>query len=66
MTAVTNLLGGGYSKHYKVKSRSMSGQGMDLTVECTLTEPEKLTEALRTLDKVERFSLIEYDAEDIV
>ncbi len=44
----------------------MTGQGMDLTIECTLTEPEKLTEALRTLQGVERFSLIEYDAEDIV
>ena len=63
--AVTRVLGG-YAKHYKVKSRSMTGQGMDLTIECTLTEPAKLTEALRGLEQVERFSLIEYDAEDIV
>lgn len=39
---------------------------MDLAIECSVAEPEKLTEALRALPEIERFSLIEYDAEDIV
>ena len=63
--AVTNLLKG-YTKRYKVKSRTVTAQGMDLAIECSVTEPEKLTEALRALPEAERFSLIEYDAEDIV
>lgn len=64
-SAVTQVLKQ-YAKHYKVKSRTVTAQGMDLAIECALAEPEKLTEALRAVQQVERFSLIEYDAEDIV
>lgn len=55
-----------HSKRCKVKSRNFTARGVDLAVEMTLKDPAALTAALQQMAGVERFSLIEYDAEDIV
>lgn len=55
-----------YSKKYKVKSRNYSGKGVDYVVECSLKNPLELTMDLEKATIIERFSLLEYDAEDIV
>lgn len=62
---LTALLGRS-AKHYKIKSRNYTAGGIDLAIELSVKDPAALTEALGALEGVERFSLIEYDAEDIV
>lgn len=51
-------------KHYRVKSRNYSAQGIDFVVELTTDQTEPLAAALRELG-VSRFSIIEYDSEDV-
>lgn len=50
----------------RVKSRNFTSKGVDCVVECTLKDPEKLTEALDTLGKTAHFSLVAYDHDDIL
>ena len=39
---------------------------MDYVFELAVKDPQKLTESLNALPDVERFSLIEYDSQDIL
>lgn len=55
-----------FSRHNRVKSRNFTGKGVDYVIECSLKKPVELTMALEKEEMVERFSLMEYDAEDIV
>lgn len=55
-----------FSKHNRIKSRNFNGKGIDYMIECSLKNPLELTKVLEKEEMVERFSLIEYDAEDIV
>ena len=53
-------------KRYRIKSRNYTQDGVDLAIELSVKEPARLAEALSALAYVERFSIIEYDAGDIV
>lgn len=55
-----------YSKNNRIKSRNYTEKGMDYVIECSLKNPAELTKALEKEDVVVRFSLLEYDVEDIV
>ena len=53
------------TKKHKIKSRNWTAKGMDYVVEFTGKSMEELTEKLRE-GQIERFSIIEYDCDDIV
>lgn len=53
-------------KRYRIKSRNFTSRGVDYAIEVTVKDVMELTEAMKGAKKIERFSLIEYDAEDIV
>ena len=55
-----------YSRRCRVKSRGFSAGGLDLTAELFVKDPAALSEALSKADGLERFSLLEYDYEDLV
>lgn len=54
------------AKHYRIKSRNFTSRGVDYAIEVNVKDVTELTEAIGKAKKVEKFSLIEYDAEDIV
>ena len=54
------------TKKFRIKSRSYTSKGMDFAIECSIKDPKKLSDALTKENAVERFTLIEYDNEDIV
>ncbi len=54
------------AKRWKIKSRSSAGKGMDYVFELAVKDSQKLTKSLQSLSEVERFSLIEYDSQDIL
>jgi len=54
------------AKRYRIKSRNYTSRGVDYAVEVTLKDVSRLTDALSEAKKIERFSLIEYDADDVV
>ncbi len=51
---------------YKIKSRNYTGDGIDYAVELSVKDPQILTDKIAKLEAVDRFSLIQYDAEDIL
>lgn len=53
------------SKRYRVKSRNFTERGLDLVIELSVKKIEQLTEAVRETN-VEKFSVIEYDSDDIL
>ncbi len=55
-----------FTKKYRIKSRNYTNKGIDYVMECSLKNPSELTMELEKNAVVERFSLMEYDAEDIV
>ena len=55
-----------YAKRWKIKSRSSGTSGMDYVFELSVKDSKNLTERLQALSGVERFSLIEYDSQDIL
>ena len=52
-------------KKYRVKSRSHNARGLNLCVELPAGDIAGLEEKLAALD-LDRFSILEYDAEDIL
>jgi hypothetical protein len=53
-------------RRFRVKSRNYTLQGIDLVLDLAPIDPKRLSEHLAQLEEVERFSLLEYDAEDIL
>ncbi|MBR6918688.1 MAG: DUF4956 domain-containing protein [Clostridia bacterium] len=53
-------------KKFRVKSRNYTSKGMDFAIECSTKDPKALSDALTKETAVERFTIIEYDNEDIV
>jgi hypothetical protein len=53
------------TRSYKVKSRNFKKDGMDYVVEISVKDPETLVNAMKET-QIEKFSLIEYDNEDIL
>jgi uncharacterized membrane protein YhiD involved in acid resistance len=55
-----------YTKKYRIKSRNYTSNGMDYAIELSIKNISSLTDELSQSKKIERFSIIEYDADDIV
>ena len=55
-----------YCKHYRIKSRNFGSKGVDYVFELSVKDITGLTEKLTGISEVERFSLIEYDSQDIL
>jgi hypothetical protein len=53
-------------RRFRVKSRNYTLQGIDLVLDLAPIDPKRLSEHLAQVEEVERFSLLEYDAEDIL
>ena len=54
------------TKKYRIKSRNYTSKGMDFAIECSVKDPKALADSLAAENAIERFSIIEYDNEDIV
>ncbi len=54
------------TKKYRVKSRNYTSKGMDYVVEIIIKDVVELTQAMEKEVCIERFSLMEYDADDIL
>ncbi|MCM1175607.1 MAG: DUF4956 domain-containing protein [Blautia sp.] len=50
----------------RVKSRNFTERGLDMVLELSVKSPEKLSESVRATESVKKFSLIEYDSDDIL
>lgn len=64
-TDIINLLKS-RTKKYRVKSRNHTEKGMDFVFEITTKECSLLAGELEKQTAVERFSLMEYDSDDIL
>ena len=53
------------TKAYRVKSRNYTKNGADYVIELSVRNPADLTAKLNTLN-IEKYSVIEYDSEDII
>ena len=53
------------TKSYRVKSRNYTRTGADYVIELSVKNPADLTAKLNTLN-LEKYSIIEYDSEDII
>lgn len=54
------------SKSYRIKSRNYTSAGIDYVYEIDTKNVEMITNGIRKLDNVKKFSLIEYDTEDVM
>lgn len=55
-----------YAKKYRVKSRNYTDKGMDFVYEIIIKYVIELTKALEEEESVERFSLMEYEVDDVL
>jgi hypothetical protein len=55
----------GATKSYKIKSRNFTPKGCDYVIDISLDDTEALSAALRE-SGVEKFSIIEYDSDDLL
>ncbi len=55
-----------YTKSYKIKSRNFSQNGIDYVIELSVKDPQTLTDKFQSMNFIDRFSVIQYDAEDIL
>lgn len=55
-----------YAKKYWVKSRNYTDKGMDFVYEIIIKYVIELTKALEEEESVERFSLMEYEVDDVL
>lgn len=53
-------------KSYRLKSRNYTATGVDYVYELSLKQPHKLANEIHELNKVSKFSLLEYDSNDII
>jgi len=54
------------TKKYRIKSRNYTSKGMDYVIELYTKEPGEIAEKLKKAQFVEKFSIIEYDSEDVL
>lgn len=54
-----------YAKYYKIKSRNMSQEGLNMIVEIKIKEDSLLLQNISDIEKVEYVSLLDYDGEVI-
>ncbi len=53
-------------KSYRLKSRNYTANGVDYVYELSLKQPHKLANEIHALANVKKFSLLEYDSNDII
>lgn len=53
------------TSRFRIKSRNYTERGMNYVIEFSAKDPVVLTERLKEL-KIEKFSVIEYDSEDVI
>lgn len=53
------------TRKYRVKSRSFTARGLDLVIELSVKNVEKFSENIREAN-VEKFSILEYDSDDVL
>lgn len=53
------------TSRFRIKSRNYTARGMNYVIEFSVKDPAALTERLKGLD-IEKFSVIEYDSEDVI
>jgi len=53
-------------RSFRIKSRSYTGSGVDYAIEATIKKPKEFARKLKNTKKIERFSIIQYDADDLV
>lgn len=53
-------------KRYRIKSRNVTNKGCDYAIELSVKNPSELSGRLRETQAINNFSIIEYDADDIV
>lgn len=54
-----------YTKHYKIKSRNVSREGLNMVVEIKTKEDSLLIQNLSDMENIEYISLLDYDGEVI-
>lgn len=64
-TTVEDVIAGHSSRH-RVKSRNITRNGVNVVYELFTKVPGELTEALSGMGQIEKFSLMEYDPDDIL
>lgn len=52
-----------YAKHYKVKSRNLTKQGLDIVIELRIKDGGELVRRLNSLETVQAVSLLSHDGE---
>ena len=55
-----------FARRMRIKSRNFTSSGVDYVLDLNVRDPQALSEAISKVEGVSRFSLIEYDSEDIV
>ena len=55
-----------YSKSFRIKSRNYNADQTNYAIELSVKDPHALGEKLRALDIVDRFSIVQYDSEDVL
>lgn len=53
------------TSRFRIKSRNYTARGMNYVIEFSVKDPSALTERLKGLE-IEKFSVIEYDSEDVI
>ena len=53
------------TKSFKIKNRNYSENGIDYAIEFTAKDVSPLIENLRRAEQVKRFSIVQYDADNI-
>lgn len=51
---------------FTIKSRNYSGNSSNLVIELSVKDPDTLAKKLQEIDIIERFSIIQYDTDDII
>ncbi|MBD5517106.1 MAG: DUF4956 domain-containing protein [Lachnospiraceae bacterium] len=57
---------GEHTTKYRVKSRNYTARGMDMVIELSVKNPQKLAESIQETKAAEKFSVIEYDSDDVL
>jgi len=55
-----------FARKIRIKSRNFTSAGVDYVIDLSVRNPQALTAALSEVEEIRRFSLIEYDSDDII
>ncbi len=54
------------TRKYRIKTRNYTGNGIDYVIEISTDNPGQLTETLKKVKEIEKFSIVEYDTDNIM